>query len=221
MDAHYRYGVVTAHCPGCHALATFEEANDSRIVERGPFKHGGAQFARAVHQLLRCANCGRAGLAVILDQGHQFERDGMLVNFFPPTAQPATLPNNTPKEIVAEVREAERCAAIGAWRAASAMLRSALEKTLKANGYTTGDLKNKIDTAAGDGVITDARKQRAHDEVRDLGNDVLHDAWREVTETEYASSHLYTQRVIEDFYDSRAQVEAILKKKGRLQTPVP
>ncbi len=55
------------------------------------------------------------------------------------------------------MREAERCAAVGAWRAASAMLRSALEKTLKANGYTNGNLAQKIDAAAVDGVIPAAR----------------------------------------------------------------
>jgi len=102
------------------------------------------------------------------------------------------------------------------------MLRSALEKTLTANGYDEAKLVHKIDAAAADTVITDARKQRAHDEVRVLGNDVLHDDWRVVDETEYDLSHLYTQRVIEDFYDSRAQVEATLKAKGRIKAkPTP
>ena len=168
-----------------------------------------------VYVLLRCASCGRGALATLL---MEMGAAGVILEAFSPlTVQPATLPKDTPKDIVAEVREAERCAAVGGWRAASAMLRSALEKTLKTNGYTKGDLKNKINEAAADGVITASRQQRAHDEVRDLGNDVLHDEWRPVDEGEYDSSHLYTQRVIEDFYDSRAQVEAVLKAKGRIK----
>ena len=55
------------------------------------------------------------------------------------------------------MREGERCAAAGAWLPASAMRRSALEKTLKANGYTNGNLAQKIEAAAVDGVRTAAR----------------------------------------------------------------
>ena len=47
-----------------------------------------------------------------------------------------------------EYREAELCTSVGAWRGASALLRSALEKTLKANGYTGGSLFDKINWAA-------------------------------------------------------------------------
>jgi hypothetical protein len=61
------------------------------------------------------------------------------------------------------------------------LLRSTLEKTLKANGYTKGNLKEKIEAAAADGVITAPRERRAHSEVRVLGNDVLHDEYRPVS----------------------------------------
>jgi hypothetical protein len=65
-------------------------------------------------------------------------------------------------------------------------------------------------------VITAARQRRAHDEVRSLGNDVLHDEWRPVSEDEYEQAHHYVQRVIEDFYDHRAEVETLLVAKGRI-----
>ena len=73
-----------------------------------------------------------------------------------------------------------------------------------------------IDKAAADGVITAARAKRAHEDVRVLGNDVLHDPWREVTEDDVGASHRYVQRILEDLYDDRASVEAILQDKGRL-----
>jgi Domain of unknown function (DUF4145) len=209
---------VVAMCPECGGRSTFESRLAGtylgRIERAGTFKYEGRQFGAKAYHLLKCAGCGRGGLVTIL------YNPATLESFSPLTMEPAPLPKDTPDDIQAEVREAERCAAVGAWRAASAMLRSALEKTLLMNGYDTGKLVHKIDAAAADAVITDARKQRAHAEVRVLGNDVLRDAWRAVTEVEYELSHLYTQRVIEDFYDSRAQVEAVLKGKGRAFTSV-
>jgi hypothetical protein len=99
------------------------------------------------------------------------------------------------------------------------MFRSVLEKILKTDGYTKGNLRDKIDAAADDGVITQARKQKAHDEVRVLGNDVLHDEWREVSEAEVALAQHYMQRICEDFYDDRPEVEKILAAKGRRAAP--
>ncbi|HTD15917.1 MAG TPA: DUF4145 domain-containing protein [Chthoniobacterales bacterium] len=130
-----------------------------------------------------------------------------------------------PSDILTEFREAEKCASFGANRAASALFRSVLEKTLKANGYTKTtdpglrDLQKRIDAAAADGVITDARRKKAHDDIRSLGNDVLHDDWRNVTDDEVQDAHRYTQRILEDLYDDRATVVAILTAKGRLPVP--
>jgi hypothetical protein len=53
------------------------------------------------------------------------------------------LPEDVPDGLIKEFREAELCASFGAWRAASAMLRSVLEKTLKVNGYSNGSLQQK------------------------------------------------------------------------------
>lgn len=112
---------------------------------------------------------------------------------------------------------------LGQNRAASALFRSVLEKTLKANGYVKTndpnlrDLQKRIDAA--DGVITDARRKRAHDDIRSLGNDVLHDDWRQVTDDEVENSHRYTQRILEDLYDDRTTVEAVLTAKNRLPAP--
>jgi hypothetical protein len=116
---------------------------------------------------------------------------------------------------------------MGLHRAASALFRSVLEKTLKANGYTKGndpalrDLQRRIDAAAADGVITAARQRRAHNEIRSLGNDVLHDDWREVEAGEVEDAHRYMQCILEDLYDDRSAVEAVLIAKERLPPPAP
>jgi hypothetical protein len=104
---------------------------------------------------------------------------------------------------------------VEAWRGAAALLRSALEKALKANGYDEKDLYKKVEAAGADGVITSARRQRAQDLVRTLGNDVLHEEWRGVTQQESEDAHHYVGRVIEDLYDDRAAVEKVLEAKGR------
>ena len=82
-------------------------------------------------------------------------------------------------------------------------------------------MQKRIDAAAADGVITQARQKKAHDDIRALGNDVLHDDWRAVTDDEVEDAHRYMQRILEDLYDDRATVEAILIANGRLTAPVP
>lgn len=168
-------------------------------------------------RLLRCSGCGRAGLAKFHDSGNG--PSAVLESFQPRTLARATIPAGVPEGVQKEYREAELCASVEAWRAASALLRSTLEKALKGNGYAKGSLQQKIDEAAADGVITSARKQKAHDDIRVLGNEVVHDDWRPVSEDEVVSALHYAQRVLEDLYDDRPSVEAVLKAKGRLPTP--
>ncbi len=137
----------------------------------------------------------------------------------PRTIDSLSLPSAVPDGIKREFQEAELCASVEAWRGGSALLRSTLEKTLSANGYKKGTLAERIDEAAADGAITAARSKRAHDDIRVLGNDILHDDWRAVTEDEFDQAHHYAQRILEDFYDDRPSVEALLIAKGRLRTP--
>jgi hypothetical protein len=60
--------------------------------------------------------------------------------FWPSALKNEKLPSNIPPEILNEFREAELCMSVGAWRAAAALLRSTLEKGLKANGYDEKNL---------------------------------------------------------------------------------
>lgn len=178
----------------------------------------GRHATRVMYVLMCCGGCGRGGLATIHDLNG---KDPRLESFYPIGIERASLPGDIPDSIVAEYREAELCASIGVLRAASALLRSTLEKTLRANGYVKGKLQEKIDQAAKDGILTAVRRKRAHEQIRDLGNDILHDEWREVTEDEYPNAHHYAQRILEDFYDNRAQVEALLVEAKRREPADP
>lgn len=214
----FKDGNVRSRCPDCDgAVTTFELRDATRgaehetIIVSGSHTFNGQTYSRVLYMLLKCAGCYRAGLAKVHDNGRVV--DGVLEWFFPAPVERAQLPSEVPPGIQAEYREAEICASVDAWRAASGMLRSTLEKTLKDNGYTKGTLEAKIDEAAADGIITESRRKRAHEDIRVLGNDVLHDEWREVTEEEVTAAHHYLQRILEDFYDDRQSVLAILAAK--------
>jgi hypothetical protein len=212
---------VSAHCPACEAITSFDQKSVG-IIEYpgGRYAYKGNNYIRVLFIFSQCARCGTGGLATVPDNGNV--ETAVLEDFYPFSIDTAPLPNGVPPDIQAEFREAERCASFGANRAASALFRSVLEKTLKANGYTKSsdpslrDLQKRIDAASADGVIIDARRKRAHEDIRSLGNDVLHDDWREITDEEVESSHRYTQRILEDLYDDRITVEAILVAKKRI-----
>lgn len=218
MKATYVNGNIRAHCPDCNgSLVTFEQSDSHKeyghIIQDKPQNVGNRRFRRAVFMLLRCAGCGRAGLVKICDNGQVV--DGDVAEFFPYSINHLNIPDSVPEGIRKEFREAELCASVGAWRGASPLLRSTLEKALKDTGYDSGKLHSKIDAAAKDGVITDARKRKAHENIRVLGNDVVHEDWREMSEEEVEESLRYAQRILEDLYDDREQVIRTLKAKGK------
>lgn len=217
----YENGNVIAVCSVCAVPTTFEatrEGNNEHgsLIMENPFRKGMVGLPddqRVVFRLLRCAGCGRAGLAGVHGEGSV--KDGTLVEFLPHSVVQLPLPEGIPSGIESEFREAEKDASIESFRSGSAMLRSVLEKTLKAHGYTGGNLESKVDKAADDGVITLPLKRRAHENVRVLGNNILHDEWRPVDEAEFEAAHEYTRRLLECFYDDSETVKAILVEKGR------
>lgn len=213
---------VSAHCGNCKTITSFE-SKQTVVVNKAHTGTNGRQYSRILYVLSQCAACGLGGFAAVSDNGNSHET--CLDDFYPFSVDFATIPAGVPADIQSEFREAEKCQGLSMNRAASALFRSVLEKTLKANGYTKGndptlrDLQKRIDAAAADGVITEARRKKAHDDIRALGNDVLHDDWRKVAEDEVEDAHRYMQRILEDLYDDRRTVEAILIAKGRLQPP--
>ncbi len=221
-------GQVLARCRGCHGgNSRFEfSVNGSElgvVVTRGPMP--GQSFWVPVptdyqNRLYRCVGCGIGALGVI-----RMERTGgkypgeiaELISFYPEAKERLPLPRAVPEGIQKEFREAELCLETGCYRAAAALFRSALDKTLLANGYKAGrsNLKAQIDEAAKDGVITAARKKRAHEDIRVLGNDILHDEWRSLSESDVEPAHRYIQRILEDLYDDRESVLKELVAVGR------
>ena len=141
-----------------------------------------------------------------------------LISFTPDTIDCLPLPAKVPKGIEHEFREAETCLGSGCLRAGAGLFRSVLDKVFRANGYKKNreSLASQIDAACEDGVITQSRKNKAHEEIRVLGNDVLHDDWHEIPEADVLAARRYSQRVLEDFYDDRSEVERILTEAGRI-----
>ncbi len=220
MKPQFVVGNIRADCPDCGVPSTFEFRDPGGTGEFGsiivPGEHmfKGSHYGRIIYKLLRCTVCNRPGVAK-LHTRNNYATESALEYFWPTAIPHERIPAGVPDYIEKELREAEMCMSIEAWRAAAAMLRSTLEKTLIANGYNDRSLYEKIESAGADGVITSARRQRAQDLVRTLGNDVLHEEWREVTREEVDDAHKYVARVIEDFYDDRATVVGVLTAKGK------
>lgn len=221
-------GQILARCRGCRGgNSRFEfAAGDQafgvvfaygKVPGYNPWDYAKAQFQ---YRLYRCVGCGMGALGVVrMERSARYPQDiAELVHFYPEAKEALRLPDAVPGGIEREFREAETCMETGCYRAAAALLRSALDKTLRSNGYKVGkrtSLKKQIDEAAQDGVLTEARKNRAHEDVRVLGNDILHEAWRRIAEEEVEACHRYVQRVLEDFYDDRESVLKLLAKANR------
>ncbi len=217
-------GSVQASCQDCQgAVTTFETSFGGRelghTIINGLHAYSARNWNRIIYQLMRCAGCGKGAVAKIHCNNHVYE--GVVESLSPPSVVTQKIPSSVPEGIKNEFREAEMCASYGMRRAASALFRSCLEKALKHNGYIKGTLEAKIDEAATDGVITEARRKRAHEDIRVLGNDILHDDWRDITSEELDQAHKYSQRVLEDLYDDRPTVEALLVAKKRILAAAP
>ena len=141
-----------------------------------------------------------------------------LLHFYPEAKERLKLPAGVPEGIQNEFQEAEMCVEHQSYRAGAALFRSVLDKTMRDNGYKTKreTLEHQIDEAAADGVITTARQSKAHEEIRVLGNDVLHEEWRAISLEDVEAAHHYVQRILEDFYDDRDSVLKLLRKAGRV-----
>ena len=214
-------GSIVAHCPGCDgARSTFER----RSAEQGLFGVITDTYQHQLgclidYRLFRCAGCGRGALGVVkYGNSKNPGITNQLLDFYPETRYRLRLPDSVPEGIKKEFEEAEESFSNKCFRAAAGLFRSVLDKTMRANGYNTRkdpNLHKQIEAAAEDGVITQARKKRAHDEVRVLGNDVLHEDWCEISDEDVGVSRHYTQRILEDFYDDRETVLSLLRAANR------
>lgn len=211
-----RSGNVSVHCPDCEGALT------KYVHQRCKGWKVGVRW----FQPYQCLGCSRMGVGVFhLSPGGNpvqetwLERHPVLADFYPEDVDYLPLPENVPQGIQNEFREGEDNLAHGCIRSAAGMFRSVLDKTLKANGYQPRwdvSLKKQIDQAAGDGIIHEVRRKKAHDDIRVLGNDVLHDEWHEIPREDVEKARHYMQRILEDFYDDRETVVHLLKKANRL-----
>ncbi|MBL4782646.1 MAG: DUF4145 domain-containing protein [Porticoccaceae bacterium] len=217
-------GSIVSHCPGCRGgRSTFEWQVNGREIGAHERREEDRHWRDCVvsFRLFKCAGCGMGAFGVIkMGGGGNYPGSyNRLLRFFPETKQRLSVPRSVPQGIVMEFREAETCLENQCIRAAAGLIRSVLDKTLRANGYKTkkeSNLYKQIEAAAEDGVITQARKRRAHDEIRVLGNDVLHDDWHEIPEDDVEAARHYCQRILEDFYDDRESVLTLLREAGRV-----
>lgn len=221
MKPRFQNGKIIAQCSSKHcegSITTYERTLDNKplgdIVVDGTHHYKGYNYNREIWSLLRCASCGSGGLVKIHCDNDP--NKGTLESFYPTSIEIKKLPQNVPEDIKSEFREAEKCFSFDANRASSGLIRSTLEKILKAHNYKTGSLEKKIDDAVIDGVLTASKAKRAHENIRILGNNVLHDEWREIDSTEVEESLHYAHRIIEEFYDDPTSVKAILIEKGRI-----
>jgi len=217
-------GNVRVRCPGCKgALSTYEwlvGGNPVGAVTGKSFVEHGSTFCHQ-YRFYSCAGCGRGGIATLrCSAPPRYPEHTKLLSFHPEANARQELPPAVPAGLEHEFREGERCMDARCWRAAAAMFRSVLDKALRASGYKVTDrtsLKQMIDLAAADGVITAARARRAHEDVRVLGNDVLHDEWRAVDAEDVSAAAGYTARLLHDLYDDRASV--LLELAAAKRTP--
>jgi hypothetical protein len=217
-------GSIVARCPDCRGgLSTFvwkSERGELGSITR-PFKDRHWHDCQISYRLFQCGGCGMGALGVI-KFGGDYNYPGKynrLLRFAPEAKQRLAIPLSVPDGIKNEFSEAERCLENSCFRAAAGLFRSVLDKTMRANGYKTkkeSNLYKQIEAAANDGVITQARKKRAHDEIRVLGNDVLHDDWQEIPEEDVLAAQHYSQRILEDLYDDRTSVLSLLRDAGRV-----
>lgn len=229
-------GNIQARCYGCKgALTGYGWRAGDGAPQYGAVAHAvrlpeprgvGKRDMVREYRLYRCAGCGGGAMAVLIaPPGVGFPSDATkLEAFYAEAPSTMPIPDEVPIGIAREFREAEACLGEGHQRAAAGLFRSVLDKTMRANGYKVKPgttLEQMIDMAADDGVITVARKLRAHQDIRVLGNDVLHDEWQAIDKESVEEAHHYAQRILEDLYDDRDTVLKLLWKAGRLPAEGP
>ncbi|TMJ99186.1 MAG: hypothetical protein E6G74_16305 [Alphaproteobacteria bacterium] len=71
MKPEFKDGHVRANCPDCGAITTFEymaQGNEfGGIVQQTLREFEKTMYQRTIYKLLRCAGCGRGGLAEVHD----------------------------------------------------------------------------------------------------------------------------------------------------------
>lgn len=138
-----------------------------------------------------------------------------------PTQAPGKYFPDVPPRIAAAADEVHRCLDIDAPRAAVALARAVVEATAKDNGITSGNLMEKIDAMATQGLIREDVREGSH-EVRFDGNVVAHgDATHEpISLNEAEEVVALLDELLEEVYQAPARIKRVRENRAaRAQQP--
>ena len=123
-------GEILARCPDCDgAQSAFTRQNQGPVEKQERIQLNlGRAYTKVHYRLCRCVICGSGALAKIRFGDGSDPPPSSIEAFYPQVVNQADIPTGVPAEIQKELRESELCASVGANKAASAMLRSALEQ---------------------------------------------------------------------------------------------
>lgn len=154
-------------------------------------------------KMARCGGCRRP-LFVILDEG-----ENRVLRTFPPIS--LARPSDIPIGVADDYVEATLCLSVGAYKAAAAMCRRALQAAALEKGCKRAKLMKQLNELSQKGLLNSSLLKVAH-QVRYFGNYGAHpdeDGLGDVTEKEAETIRDLTWQVLEDLYINPARVEAM------------
>jgi hypothetical protein len=190
--------VTALKCPHCDVYANFRhEWSNSTSDHRF---YGTPLFA-----CFTCDNCRFPIVGPLAGDN--------LLQYWPTNTGRKQFPD-VPKPIATAAGEAHLCLAAGSPLGAVALSRAVVESVAKAKGATTGNLQSKIDKLCGDGHISEAMKEAAH-EIRFVGNEAAHgDLIAEPLTAEDAGEIVsLMDTILERVYQEPAQVARIRQQR--------
>jgi len=158
-----------------------------------------------------CENCRRP-LFVVLD-----EQETEILRTFPPVS--LERPPDIPAGVADDYVEASLCLAVGAYKAAAAMCRRALQAAALDEGCEQALLIKQLDELGEKGLLNASLLEVTH-QVRHFGNYGSHpdeDGLGDISQEEADTIHKLTWQVLEDLYINPARVgamkSALIQKK--------
>jgi hypothetical protein len=192
---------MTRACPHCGAVAHFTEVwSESYGPNEPPF--GAGIYARLCWL---CDSCGLPVCGIYRTHAPLSEP----THIWPEVVMTKDFPD-VPEAIATAASEAHQALGAFAPRAAVAMARSVIEATAKDKGITQGSVQAKINRLAGDGHISEAMREAAH-EIRFAGNEAAHgDLVSEPISVEEASEVVeLMDAILERVYQEPAKVARV------------
>ena len=165
--------MVARNCWHCNAFASQRLLTDAKRTLDEPCQW---------YAMFSCDHCGYPSIGMIPRDAETefasnaeacFKRPHASITWLPLHAIGKEYPG-VPTKIESAASEAWACFSIHQNRAAALMARVVVEGTAKQQGFTSGNIYQKIDQMGERGVIPPKIRDAAH-EVRLLGNDAAHD----------------------------------------------